>query len=215
MNGVIMDAPAPQIFHCEQLSSEWWELRRGLPTASSFDRILTPAKGLPSAAQDDYIAELVAERSEFTPPFLAREGGFLSDEMAEGVRREPEARSWYALQTDGDVRLAGFVLSACGRWGCSPDALVGEDGGLELKNPAPKTHVKYLMRGKLPDEYRCQVHGCLIVTGRRWWDFCSYAPGFAPLLVRVVPDEFTDKLRAELERFSEKYRAAVGRVAAM
>jgi hypothetical protein len=205
----------PREFHCEQLSHEWWTLRRGIPTASCFDRILTPAKGQPSAQQDDYIAELISERSEFLPPYVAPSGGFTTDEMAEGLRREPEARSWYALQTDGEVRQVGFVLSACGRFGCSPDALVGDDGVLELKNPAAKTHVRYLMRGGLPVEYRCQVHGALIVTGRKWADFMSYSPGLAPLLVRVVPDEFTDLLRAELDRFHAKYRAAVDRIAAL
>jgi hypothetical protein len=215
MTATLMDAPAPQVFLCEQKSAEWWDLRRGVPTASAFDRILTPTKAQPSAAQDAYIAELISERSEFVPPFVVRDGGFLTDEMAEGIRREPEARSWYAMQTDGDVRQVGFVLSACGRWGCSPDSLVGEDGGLELKNPAPATHVQYLLAGGLPVEYKCQVHGQLIVTGRKFFDFVSYCPGFAPLLVRVEPDAFTEKLRAELERFDAKYRAALERVAGM
>jgi hypothetical protein len=205
----------PQEFHCEQLSHSWWQLRRGVPTASGFDRILTPAQGKPSGQQEDYIAELVAERAEFTAPFVVPSGGFVSGEMEEGLRREPEARSWYAMQTDGTVRQVGFVLSACGRWGCSPDALVGEDGGLELKNPAAKTHVRWLLRGGLPPEYRCQVHGCLIVTGRKFWDFLSYMPGFPPLLVRVEPDDFTEKLRAELEAFDQKYRAVLDRIAAL
>lgn len=205
----------PQVFHVEQLTAEWWQLRRGVPTASSFDRILTPAKGQPSKQQEDYIAELLAERSEFVPPYVVPSGGFVSDEMAEGLRREPEARSWYALQTDGDVRQVGFVLSACGRFGCSPDALVGEDGGLELKNPTAKVHVGWLLKGTLPTEYRCQVHGAMIVTGRQWWDFLSYVPGFPPLLVHVLPDEFTEALRAELRRFDQKYQAALGRIAGM
>lgn len=205
----------PQIFICDQMSYEWWQLRRGIPTASRFDRVLTPATGKPSAQQAGYIAELIAERSEFAPPYVLPSGGFVSDEMAEGIRREPEARSWYALQTDGDVRQVGFVLSACGRFGASPDALVGEDGLLELKNPKPATHVQYLLAGTLPVEYRCQVHGALVVTGRKWVEFVSYCPGFPPLLVRVLPDGFTRALREELERFHEKYMAALARVTAL
>lgn len=208
-------AGRPQEFPCEQLSHEWWTLRRGIPTASAFDRVLTPAQGKPSAQQDDYIAELIAERSEFAAPYVAPSGGYVTDEMAEGIRREPEARAWYALQAGCEVRQVGFVLSACGRWGCSPDGLIGADGVLELKNPAPRTHVRYRLRGGLPPEYRCQVHGALVVTGRRWADFVSYCPGFPPLLVRVEPDEFTDLLRAELERFSRKYADAIAALAAL
>lgn len=206
---------APTIHHCEQLSAEWWELRRGIPTASSFDKILTPAKAQPSASQDDYIAELVAERYDRDNPFTRPDGGFTSGLMDEGLRREPEARNWYAMQTDADVKLAGFVVSPCGRFGCSPDGLIGGDGGLEMKNPAAKTHVRYLLDGGLPNQYRCQVHGSLVVTGRKWWDFVSYFPGLPTLLIRVVPDDFTDKLRTELERFHTKYLAAVSRIEAM
>jgi hypothetical protein len=205
----------PQIFHCEQKSLDWWNLRRGIPTASAFDRILTPAKGQPSAQQDEYIAELIAERSEFSPPFVVPDGGFVSDEMTEGIRREPEARNWYAMQTDGDVRQVGFVLSACGRFGASPDGLVGEDGGLELKNPSAKTHVKYLLKGTLPVEYKCQLHGSLIVTGRKWWSFVSYCPGFAPLHLRIEADDFTAKLRDELERFDKRYKATLEQIKGM
>lgn len=119
------------------------------------------------------------------------------------------------MQTGHDVELVGCVLSACGRFLCSPDGLIGDDGGLELKNPAPKTQVKYLVKNELPSKYKCQVHGSLIVTGRKWWSFLSYCPGFAPLLVRVEWDEFTDLLRAELEKFHERYRAVLDRITAM
>jgi hypothetical protein len=166
----------PQEFHVEQLSFDWWKLRRGIPTASAFDRILTPAQGKPSAQQEDYIAELVAERAEFTAPYVAPSGGFVSGEMEEGLRREPEARSWYAMQTDGAVRQVGFVLSACGRWGCSPDALVGEDGGLELKNPAAKTHVRY-----------CSAAGCRRSTAARSTGASSSPGGRGGTSCRTCP----------------------------
>lgn len=208
-------ATGPQIFECAQYSSEWWQLRRGIPTSSRFDRVLTPGTGKPSAQQEDFIAELIAERVHVTDEYTPFDDGvwpsYQNDEMAEGLRREPEARAWYSMERDADLRLVGFVLSECGRFGCSPDALVGEDGGLELKNPAPKTHLKYLLRGGLPQEYKCQVHGSLIVTGRAYWSFMSYCPGFPPLLVDVRPDEFTDKLRDELERFHERYQQTLAR----
>lgn len=186
-----------KIIECEQYSTLWWAARRGLPTASSMDRIFTPKTAKLSKSIDEYAAELVADK--FAP--VNDDAQMMTKAMMHGLECEPEARSWYEFNADVDVRQVGFCLSDCGRFGCSPDGLVGEDGGLELKCPQPKTQVSYLIDGGLPDEYRVQVHGSLIVTGRAWWDFVSYARGLPPLRVRVVPDGYTELLRAALEAF--------------
>lgn len=203
----------PQIFDFPQYSSEWWDARRGVPSASNFGRIITPAKGELSKSAGDYIAELIADKHQTFIPFSTERG--LTREMADGINREPEARDWYAMERNVDVRQVGFIVSACGRFGCSPDSLVGDDGGLELKCPTLKTQVKYLIDGGLPDEYKAQVHGSLIVSGRDWWDFASYAPGLPPLLLRIEPDSFTEKLRDALEEFHERYLSVAQRIAAM
>ncbi len=204
-----------RVLNSPQYSFSWWQSRRGIPTCSEFSRIISPVKGEPSKSQDEYIAELIADRSEFMAPFIPPEDAYQNAEMAEGTRREPESRSWYAMQTDSEIRQVGFVLSACGRFGGSPDALVGDDGILELKNPARKTQIKYLLKGGLPADYKCQVHGLLIVTQRKWVDFLSYCPGFAPLLVRIEPDEFTAKLRKELAAFCDRLQETIARVSAL
>ena len=196
-----------KIIHCEQLSPEWWEARRGVPTASNFDRIITPKTGKPSAQMDGYIDELIGDLDSLNPPVFSQNG--YTAAMAEGRDSEPEARLFYSLERDVDVCEVGFVLSDCGRFGCSPDGLVDPDGGLELKCPLPRTHVGYVRAGKLPDEYKPQVHGCLAVTGRAWWDFLSYAPGMPPVLVRVTPDDYTAALKEALEVFWEKYADAL------
>jgi len=193
-----------KIIACEQGSPEWFLARRGIPTASCFDRILTPKQCKPSAQAEEYIAELIGDL--YNPGVPDRAENFTTRAMQNGIDLEPEARRWYEMHVDQDVQRVGFVVSDCGRWGCSPDGLVGEDGLLELKCPMLKTQVKYLLAGTLPDEYRCQVHGQLIVTGRKWVDFASYASArLQPLLIRVEPDAFTDKLRTALEAFSERY----------
>lgn len=200
----------PVFHYCDQYSPEWWSLRRGVPTASSFDKIMTPAKRQASSQQEGYIAELLGEKIDPLYPRIG-EG---TPAMQRGNKMEPEARKFYEFDNDIDVKPVGFVMSACGRFGCSPDALVGDEGLLELKNPDPKTHFKYLMAGKLPDDYLCQVHGQLIVSGRKWCDFVSYCPGAKSFKVRVVPDQFTTDLRVCLEIFWKKLQAAAERLAA-
>lgn len=199
-------------FYCEQGSESWWNLHRGVPTASSFNRIITPKKAKVSAGADDLICELIAQRA--TIGSIAPPQGYASHAMQNGIDTEAEARRWYEMDRGIDVQQVGFCLSDDERFGCSPDALVGEEGGLELKCPMLKTHVAYLRDGVLPAEYKPQVHGCLIVTGRPWWDFLSYAPGLDPLLVRVTPDDYTAKLRECLEAFWKKYETVRAKIEA-
>jgi len=192
-----------------QYSPEWWEARRGVPTASSFDRIIQPTKGLYSGAASKYIAQLVAETIHMDPGAMTERP--MNPAMRHGIETEAEARKWYEMHTECDVRQVGFVVSGCGRFGCSPDGLVGEDGLLELKCPQPATHVEYLMERVLPNEYKAQVHGQLLVTGRKWVDFMSYAAMYPPFVIRIVPDEFTVKLRKLLERFAADYAATLSK----
>jgi hypothetical protein len=73
--------------------------------------------------------------------------------------------------------------------GASPDGLVGDEGGIEIKCPLPHTHVSYLRAGDVPSKYIPQIQGCLWITGREWWDFMSYHPAMEDLIVRVYRDE--------------------------
>lgn len=200
-----------KIVECNQYTPEWQEARRGLPTCSQFGRIITPSKGVLSDQAEKYICELIAERFGFGEMDL--EGGMTAP-MRHGSAYEGRARKWYALDHDS-IRRVGLIVADDETCGGSPDSLVGEDGGLEIKCPLGKTHVKYLLDGCLPDDYKPQVHGLLIVSGRQWWDFMSYAPGMPPLLVRVEPNEYTDKLRGLLAEFSEMYADRLARVRAM
>jgi len=201
-----------------QGNPEWYALRRGVPTASAFSRILTPKTRKLSEQADSYIDELIGERLALYLPENVH--AYTSNPMRFGQETEEEARRFLALERNLDVTNGGFCMSDCGRWGASPDGLIGEDGALELKCPMAKTHVGYLRGGVLPADYRCQVHGQLIVTGRKWVDFMSYCQIDATVpmgmprhfLIRVYPDDFTDALRVALELFWEKFQAALARV---
>jgi hypothetical protein len=137
---------------------------------------------------------------------------YVSASMKNGRIMEPEARRFYELERDCDVTECGLCLTDDGRYGSSPDSLISTDGVLELKAPNYKTQIKYLLAGCLPAEYAPQCHGHLLVTQRKWCDFMSYCVGLPPLLVRVVPDEFTLKLAEALESFWKMYSAMRARI---
>jgi YqaJ-like viral recombinase domain len=191
-----------------QYSAEYWQLRRGVPTASEANKILTAKTGKLSSSADEYINQLIADRVFFSPDFTTNRP--MSREMAEGLDMEPYARNWYAMENPkSKVTEVGFCLTDDDRFGCSPDGLVDDDGAIELKAPALKTHVGYLRyHNELLNDYKGQVHMQLIVTGRSWVDLISYVPSLPPLVIRVVPDEYTDKLRDALDQFWDNYQAA-------
>lgn len=205
--------PGPTIHYMVQYTPEYWQARRGYPSASAFDRILTPGGKTgkdpkPAGQQDGYIAELIGDLVDLSPNFFTDRP--MNRAMEHGRNTEQEARDYYTLERDGvAVQQVGGVVSACGRFWCSPDGLAGPDITVELKCPQLKTQAAYLLDGEsLPSEYRPQVNGHLIVTGRPFVDFLSYSPPLPPLLLRVEWNEYTDKLAAELNRFHEKYEAA-------
>jgi putative phage-type endonuclease len=183
-------------FDFEQYSDEWWAIRRGIPTASAFNKLITPG-GKPSIQSKQYAYELVAECVVHE-----EEENFESSKwMERGVILEDEARDWFSMKQGCEVQQVGFIMNDAETAGCSPDGLLTDDCGLEIKCPKGSTHVSYLVNGKLPETYAAQVHGSLIVSGFSKWIFCSYHPSFVPFVIEVTPNEYTDKLRIALDQF--------------
>lgn len=187
------------INNIEQGSPEWHAIRAGIPTASNFGKIVK-ANGSKSDQAKTYIHQLAGER------LLGRtEEGFRSEWMDRGREIENEARLLYEFKNSCDVDQVGFIKMDEPLCGCSPDGLIGEDGGLEIKCPKLSTHIKYALAGKLPSDYHRQVMGSLFVSGRKWWDFMSYYPGLDPFIIRVYPDQaFFGMLRQALVDINDK-----------
>lgn len=197
-----------KVYEFIQGSPEWIQLRLGVPTASEFDRIMNLAFGLrEGAGYNTYLYEKLAE--DLTGP-LPTYGGKATDQ---GHFLEPEALAFFELETGLDTKRVGFVMHDDMRCGCSPDALIGDDSGLEIKSPGPVNQIRYLSEGKLPDAYAAQVHGSLFVTGRSEWHFMSYHRKLKPLHVVVKRDEaIMEKIGKCLAKFYADFDAALERL---
>lgn len=183
---------------CKQGSSEWLALRCGIPTASEFDNLVTPEwKPRIGQTPETYLLKKVAEK---VMGYQANQ--FTSFAMDNGSLLESEAIPMYEGVFGVTVDRVGFCTTDDGRIGCSPDGLIGEDGGLEVKCPEPHTHLGYLLNGGVPKQYMAQVQGCMFVTGRPHWTFISYSRYFPPLIVQVARNEIAqNSLDAALVRF--------------
>ncbi len=182
---------------CRQGTDEW-DAWRNRPTASEFGKFCTPARGDYGAAASTYAAKIVAKQlglyTEPPPSYW----------MEWGMEHEPNARHAYTQQTGRDVEEVGFILpDHTDSYGGSPDGLVGDDGLLEIKCPAPETLISYLPDEDedlvLPVQYRPQTQGLLLISGRAWLDFFVFHPKLEPLLLRVEPDvKYQEKIAAGL-----------------
>lgn len=192
-----------RIIPCEQGTKAWADARIGIPTASRFDSIITPKTMKPSASAAGYLHEKLAEWM-----LGACLDDAVSSFMERGIQIEEEAADFYEFSKDVEARRVGFIVRDDGKVGCSPDRLVGDDGLLEIKCPAAKTHVGYLL-GNVAEDYRCQVQGQLYVSEREWCDVLSYCPGLPPALVRVERDkEFIAALSSCVNAFVGKLDVA-------
>lgn len=200
-----------KVLNCQQGTKEWHWARLGIPTASQFGRILTPKTRKLSASADTYMHELVAEWLIGIPHGVdARSMGFVE----RGRDMEESAVSFYELLRGVTTTKVGMVMRDDGSVACSPDRLVGDDGGLEVKVPSAAVHVGYMLDGL--GDYFSQVQGSLMITGRRWWDLLSYHPDLPPVFVRYERDEeYIGALEPALDGFVARLQSARDRVRGM
>lgn len=196
-----------KVLNFEQCTPEWFAARKGMPTSSEFDKIIT-TDGKQSKQRTKYMYRLAGERLGGII-----EEGYQSFAMVRGKEKEEEAKAMYAFIKE-PIQPVGFILSDCGRFGASSDGLLNTKGVFELKCCEIQTHIGYLLnKDEIPTDYFCQTQGELLVTGREYVEFMSYYPGLSPMIVREEPNEvFQKALKRELEMFCEELADLVKRL---
>ena len=175
----------------EQGSQEWLAERAGKWTGSKFVDVMAISErtGKPLKARSDAVWQVVVER--MTGQAIEGPVGFA---LAWGHEVEQFARDAYELETGNVVQQVGFIEHQEFPFaGASPDGLIDDDGGLELKCPRDsRIHLDRFLSG-VPAEYIPQIQGCMWVTGRQWWHFASYDPRMPEshrlLIIKVPRDE--------------------------
>ena len=200
-----------------QRSDEWFAARAGSLGASRIGVALARLKrlGERTAAAVDAMYELAAERITGVPARRV-------NPMYWGAEHEDEARRAYAFLTNLPVVKIGLIPHPTIEGAhASPDSLVGDEGGLEIKCPTSATHLRTLLERDVPEDHLPQIHWALACSGRAWWDFVSYDPRFPDPLQffqrRVMRDDtiiagmeadardFISELGSKLVRLEELY----------
>lgn len=192
----------------KQGSAQWLKLRIGKITGSRIKDVMAYLKSGKGemVARANYRTELIAEILSGR----AQEH-FISNAMQWGVEQEQYARAAYEVSKGLIVDQTGFVVHPTMHFaGGSPDGLIGDDGGVEIKCPEITTHIKWMLAGQVPEEHREQMVFYMAITGRKWWDFVSFDPRlpekFQVFCVRLERD---DARIAEIETEVRKFRGEI------
>lgn len=201
----------------EQRSDEWFEARCGSLGASKIGVAIARKvrSGDRMQAAIDLMYELAAERITGVP---SRK----TNPMFWGKEHEDEARRAYAFLTNETIVQVGLIIHpTIPDAHASPDSLVGDEGGLELKCPTSSVHLRTLLEAEIPEDHLPQMLWGMACSGRQWWDFVSYDPRFPDGLQffqkRVMRDEaaiatleaearlFLDDIAGKLDELYERY----------
>jgi hypothetical protein len=214
----------------EQGSEEWRALHVGVPSAGIFRAVMAesregPDTGVRASLLHRMAAEIIFERPMET---------FSNADMDRGREQEPWLLEQYETEqhrkafarnaTFPGLRRVGFIKRTIRDplmeeplvVGCSPDALVEDDGMVETKSMRPNLLVKLLDSGRFPGEHRWQCQGSLWVSGRAW---CDLRIGYEEFPLRgewriQASDTDAQTLRNQCERFMWDLRKLVERVRA-
>jgi len=177
----------------EQRSQEWFEKRRGLFTASSIYKLMG-VRGLGKTGET-YILEKVTESLGVQIPEISTYA------MQYGTEMEKFAREYYEMAFNFKVDEVGFIIADWNEFaGCSPDGIINNKKGIEIKCPYnPIHHTENLLIKSQSDlkqlrtEYYWQIMLSLAITGFSEWDFISFHPEFVGMnrmiSITVKPDE--------------------------
>lgn len=187
-----------------QSTGDWHRERAGCVTASRFCDVIAKGKnGNYLKAREDYMIEIVTERLTGEPVMksIGANGEY-------GKTLETYARLAFEAETGIMVRETDFMTHPCiDKVGASPDSLIGNDCGLEIKCPASSVvHLKTILASTMPDDHMAQVQGNMWVTGRTSWWFVSYDGRMPPhlrLYRQLVErdDKYIEMLESEVNKF--------------
>jgi hypothetical protein len=187
----------------EQNTEAWLRARAGIPTASQFSKVLAKGEG---KTRREYLLKLAGEIITGRPM-----ESFSNEHTERGHEQEPEARDLYAFQTGAQLERVGFIKD--GRKGASPDCLIGDDGGAEVKTRLAHLQADLILKGEVPTTHTAQIQGTLWVSRRKWWDFVSYCPGMPLFVKRVQRDErYIQSLATEVDRFNVELDEVVSQI---
>lgn len=171
---VILQCTGIDARNLEQGSEGWKALRLGVITASRAHCVIATGRGGKGWGEKKkgYLMELVAEVCTGQSPEV------FGKPLEWGNNHEDEARSLFEFTTGKQVSTVPIIFKDEGmRTAASPDGLVDDGNGLEIKCPfTTPVYLDFRVNGEIKPEYIAQCQFSMWVTGRQGWHFANYDP---------------------------------------
>jgi hypothetical protein len=200
----------------EQRTPEWHLMRATRVGGSQANAVVSRSRnGKEAVGRRDLRVTMALARLGYPPAVDT----YTNADMARGVALEPVAIRAWEMMSGLSADTVGYCTSESEPYaGCSPDAIVGEDGVLEVKAPRAALHLAYIQLGRkatpegwgllsVPPQYRPQVLHTLLITGREWLEWVSYCDAFpfsAQVLCVHIP---RDETITQIEQYGEALRS--------
>lgn len=193
----------------EQGSPDWLRLKLGVISASNASKVVAKVG---SETRRTYMTDLVAQVCTGTIEEIN------SKYMEWGKQQESSARSAYEFENDLLITQVPFVFKDMSfREGCSPDGLVSESKGVEIKCPFnTQNFIKFLVDDEIKPEYVWQYQYTLRVMGADEWDFVQYDPRMKRTPMKTLTVKRDDEKQKILEdavpKFIEEMDAMLNKI---
>ena len=158
-----------------QGSEEWLDVRRGKITGSILPKLISSKtfKALTGETSISVLSGVVASKGVVVVEDINIQ------QFADGHIGESLAKKKYE-RLYGDIEEVGFLESDCGRYGMSPDGLVGDEGFIEVKTMSVNIYAKSVIEDGEPalygtSNYYMQIlMGFIVNPNFKWCDFVMY-----------------------------------------
>ena len=196
------------VYDCPQNSPDWYAARLGKVTASHFADVMAGGEG---KVRTRYMRDLAGEIITGKP----RET-YTNQAMERGHEMEGEARDQYSRTKFKNLTRVGFVYNPEIDAGASPDALIDDDGVLEIKTMLPALLIGVLEKGTMPPDFRAQCHGAMWVLRRKYCVLKIYYSGMPTYEAIIERDPIYEKeISDAVEVFNWELRKLVQKIKAM
>jgi hypothetical protein len=193
-----------EIINCKQNEPDWYQARCGIPTASSFQCLM--AERGDGKGRATYMRQIAGEIITGLPS-----ESFQTPAMIRGHEMEAEIRETYAFIHGCEPVTVGFLRN--GKKGCSPDALIGENGMLEIKSQRPDILIETILKDEFPSVHKAQTQGALLIAERDWIDLAIGYTGMPTFVKRAHRDvQYIVKLSLAIDELNEEVAALVDKI---
>lgn len=183
----------PKILYFKQGTQEWFDARAGKVTSSVapslFSRSQDKSERFGATARNHAMSLAVERITGKASPNKQ----FYSHATNRGNELEPKAREYYSLEKMVKVTECGFI--DCGKYGTSPDALIDENGLLEIKCYSDAANLMKAALGKNKD-HDLQIKWHIFCAQREYCDYLAYFPELEKrgVIKRYYADTLQNKL---------------------